>query len=460
MDLVQIDFNSPKHIYFIGIGGVSMSALARILMDRGFKISGSDIKRGELTTQLEQLGACINYTQDYDNIDKDIDYVVYTAAISLDNPEYKRAVDLKLPMMTRAKLLADIMKNYKHSIAVSGTHGKTSTTSMLSYILMEADKEPTISLGGMLDLINGNLHIGKEELFLTEACEYTNSFLELCPNVEVVLNVDADHLDFFKDIEDIRDSFKKFIAKLDKDSILVINSDIDRLDELIKDCEARIFKFGFTGADIEAKNISFDELGKSGFDLYINSGFIEHIELSVCGMHNILNALAAISVAVALDIDFNSIKKALFDYKGVQRRFELKGKLKGLTIIDDYAHHPSEIEATIKAARNLEHNRLCIVFQPHTYTRTKLLLKEFADALKEADIVVLADIYAAREKDNLGIHSRDIVNLINKDSDKAYYFPDFDEIESFILSELAPGDICITMGAGDIVKLAEQLLGI
>lgn len=460
MDFAHIDFSTAKHIYFIGIGGISMSALARILVQKGINVSGSDIKESELTKKLEGEGIEVKYTQVAENITPDIDHVVYTAAISKDNPEFKKAQELNIPLVNRASLLSDIMKGYKYSIGVSGTHGKTSTTSMLSHILIEAKKDPTISVGGMLPLIGGNLKIGKEEFFLTEACEYTNSFLELSPNVEVILNIEADHLDFFKDLDDIRKSFKKFIAKLDDNGILVINEKISNKEELLDGFSGKVYSFGLGKGYVNAKNINYDFEGKAEFDLYVEDKFMGKIKLSVYGEHNILNALAAIVTGMALDISLEDIKRGLEGYGGVHRRFEIKGTVKGLTVIDDYAHHPGEIEATIEAAKKLKYKRLCVVFQPHTYSRTKALLEDFARVLSKADLVVLADIYAAREKDTLGVSSRDIETLINKKSQKAYYFPTFDEIESFVLSKLDKGDICITMGAGDIYKLGEDILGI
>ena len=460
MDFAHIDFSTAKHIYFIGIGGISMSALARILVQKGINVSGSDIKESELTKKLEGEGIEVKYTQVAENITPDIDHVVYTAAISKDNPELKKAQELNIPLVNRASLLSDIMKGYKYSIGVSGTHGKTSTTSMLSHILIEAKKDPTISVGGMLPLIGGNLKIGKEEFFLTEACEYTNSFLELSPNVEVILNIEADHLDFFKDLDDIRKSFKKFIAKLDDNGILVINEKISNKEELLDVFSGKVYSFGLGKGYVNAKNINYDFEGKAEFDLYVEDKYMGKIKLSVYGEHNILNALAAIATGMALDISLEDIKRGLEGYGGVHRRFEIKGTVKGLTVIDDYAHHPGEIEATIEAAKKLKYKRLCVVFQPHTYSRTKALLEDFARVLSKADLVVLADIYAAREKDTLGVSSKDIETLINKKSQKAYYFPTFDEIESFVLSKLDKGDICITMGAGDIYKLGEDILGI
>lgn len=456
----KIDLRKVAHIYFVGIGGVSMSGLARILLKRGFKISGSDINRTELTRQLEELGVNIRYTQVAENITKDIDYVVYTAAIHPDHPEYKKAKELGISLINRAVLLGEIMQDFQKSIAVSGTHGKTTTTAMLSHILLEANLDPTISIGGVLDIIGGNIRIGSGDIFLTEACEYTNSFLDLKPSIEVILNVEADHLDFFKDIEDIRKSFKSFISKLDEKGCLVINSDIENYEELVSDFQGKLIRIGSKNADIVAKDISFDERGFVSFSYTAYGKDMGSISLLTTGEHNVYNALAAIGLALYLGIDAEDIKKGLASFSGAKRRFEHKGKLRGdIDIIDDYAHHPQEIEASIKAARNYKAKRVVVVFQPHTYTRTKAFLNEFAAALSLADVIVLAKIYAARETDNLGISSKDIADILEVLGKEVYYIDNFDDIETFLLEKLCPQDMCITMGAGDIVKVGEKLLG-
>lgn len=456
----KIDLRKVAHIYFVGIGGVSMSGLARILLKRGFKISGSDINRTELTRQLEELGVNIRYTQVAENIKKDIDYVVYTAAIHPDHPEYKKAKELGISLINRAVLLGEIMQDFQKSIAVSGTHGKTTTTAMLSHILLEANLDPTISIGGVLDIIGGNIRIGSGDIFLTEACEYTNSFLDLKPSIEVILNVEADHLDFFKDIEDIRKSFKSFISKLDEKGCLVINSDIENYEELVSDFQGKLIRIGSKNADIVAKDISFDERGFVSFSYTAYGKDMGSISLLTTGEHNVYNALAAIGLALYLGIDAEDIKKGLASFSGAKRRFEHKGKLRGdIDIIDDYAHHPQEIEASIKAARNYKAKRVVVVFQPHTYTRTKAFLNEFAAALSLADVIVLAKIYAARETDNLGISSKDIADILEVLGKEVYYIDNFDDIETFLLEKLCPQDMCITMGAGDIVKVGEKLLG-
>ena len=459
--MYQIDFKKPEHIHFIGIGGISMSGLAEILMDEDFTVSGSDSRKSELTEHLEARGAEIFYGQRASNIRDGIHVVVYTAAVHPDNPEYAEAVNRGLPILSRAELLGQMMKNYKYAAGISGTHGKTTTTSMVTEILLAADADPTISVGGILNSIGGNIRVGGSGLFVTEACEYTNSFLSFFPNMEVILNIEEDHLDFFKDINDIRHSFRLFAEKLPKDGLLVINSDIENYEEISGGLPCRVVTCGkSSSSDYTAANIEYDELARASFDLIAGGENAGRIKLGVPGEHNIYNALAAIALCRALDISMESIKTGLERFTGTNRRFEKKGEIGGVTVIDDYAHHPSEIRATLSAAKNYPHRKLWCVFQPHTYTRTKAFMDDFAKALALADHVILADIYAARETDNLGISSKDLGEKIEKLGTKAEYIPSFDEIETFILENCINGDLLITMGAGDIVKVGEKLLGI
>ena len=458
--MYQINFNQPIHVHFIGIGGISMSGLAEILIDAGFTVSGSDAKKSPLTQHLATKGAKINYPQMASNITDDIDLVVYTAAIAPDNPEYARANENGLPMMTRADLLGQIMKNYKTPIAISGTHGKTTTTSMISEVLLAADTDPTLSIGGILKSIGGNIRVGKSEYFVTEACEYTNSFLSFFPRISIILNIEEDHMDFFKDIDDIRNSFRKFAEILPRDGFLIINKEIDRLDDLTKGLDCNVITFGSDqSADYSYKDATYDEYGRGSYLLLKNGKECGRVTLGVVGEHNILNSLSVIALMDILAIDFESVTRALAAFHGTDRRFELKGEVGGVTILDDYAHHPTEITATLKAAANYPHKTLWCVFQPHTYTRTKAFLNDFAKALSLADKVVLTDIYAAREKNTIGISSKDLLCELEKTGTECYYIPSFDEIENFLLKNCINGDLLITMGAGDVVKIGESLLG-
>lgn len=463
--MFNIDFKSPVHVYFIGIGGISMSGLAQILIKEGFTISGSDSKESAMTDALEKMGVHIFYGQKAENIaaTKNIDVVVYTAAVHPDNPEFMAAKEAGIPMLTRAELLGQIMKEYELPVAISGTHGKTTTTSMLSRILLQADTDPTLSIGGVFKDIGGNIRVGKSEYFVTEACEYTNSFLSFFPKISVISNIDADHLDFFKDLEDIRHSFRKFAELLPADGSLVISGDIENVSEITQGLPCSIITYGSSSDfDYYPTDINYDDLGNPSFKAHMPQGKTLDVKLAVPGIHNVYNALASIAVANILNINSEVIASALAGFVGTSRRFEYKGEVGGVTIIDDYAHHPTEIKATLTAAQNYPHNKIWCVFQPHTYTRTKALLNEFAEALSLADHVILADIYAAREKDNLGISSRTLRDKIVEGGHECNYFPtieNFSEIEKFLLQNCTKGDLLITMGAGDVVKIGDELLG-
>ena len=458
--MYQIDFHTPLAVHFIGIGGISMSGLAEILLEEGFHISGSDAKESALTDALEKKGARIYYGQRASNISDSTDVVVYTAAIHPDNPEFARAKELGIPMLTRAELLGQIMRNYDTPIAVAGTHGKTTTTSMLSHILLKGDCDPTISVGGILPAIGGNIRVGQSETFLTEACEYTNSFLSFFPKISIILNMDADHLDFFKDIDDIRRSFRRFAELLPADGTLIINADTPEYQSITEGLSCQVITYGLeNNADYTASDITYDEFGHASFHVKYKGSDLGRCSLMVPGSHNVSNALSAVAAGRLLNLPWEVIADGLLSFTGTDRRFQYKGTVGGVTIIDDYAHHPTEIEATLKAAANYPHCKVWCVFQPHTYTRTKALLPEFAQALTLADHVVLADIYAARETDTLGISSEDLADRIRELGTPCEYFPTFDEIENFLLENCTQGDLLITMGAGDIVNIGEQLLG-
>ena len=459
-DNVSIDFDKIRKVHFIGIGGISMSSLAEILLSKGMSISGSDTNVSDLTKHLESLGATINYVQQASNITDDIDLTVYTAAIDINDPELNASLEKNIPTIPRATLLGLIMKSYRHAIGISGTHGKTSTTSMMSHILLAAETDPTIMVGGILNSINGNLRIGHSDTMITEACEYTNSFLSFFPTVAVILNVAEDHMDFFKDIDDIRLSFKNYADLVPAHGTVVIGSDIDNISYFTSDLKCNVITFGSeeSGAEVTATNISYDEFANGSFDLVRNGQVLTHIDMKVTGLHNIHNALAAAATALALDLPVSAIKSGLESFLGTVRRFEKKGELNGFTIIDDYAHHPDEIKTTLETAKNYPHEKLWCVFQPHTYTRTKAFFDEFVDTLSLADAVVFADIYAAREINTVGISSKDLCDKMIAQGKEAYYFPSFEKIEKFLLKNCKKGDLLITMGAGNVVNIGDNLL--
>lgn len=457
--MYQIDYNNPVHVHFIGIGGISMSGLAEILLDRGFRVSGSDRQETELTRHLTEMGADIRYPQAADNITGDIDVVVYTAAIHPNNPEFTAAKGAGIPMLTRAQLLGQIMGHYRESVAVAGTHGKTTTTSMISMILLKGDKQPTISVGGILDAIHSNVHVGDSDLFVAEACEYTNSFLQFYPKYSVILNVEAEHLDFFKDLDDIRHSFHQFASQTAPDGCVVINGEIPNYRELVEGIKAPVETFGFDPKeDYSPADITYNNLGCPTFTPVHRGEKLAPVSLHVPGRHNVLNALAAIAVCHVMGIPDQQIAEGLAAFRGAERRFEYKGTFNGVTVVDDYAHHPTEIRATLDAAHKVPHKRLVVAFQPHTYTRTRAFLPQFIDALSSADMVVLAPIFAAREQDIYGVSSLDIKKGLDAKGVECHYFETFAEIEDFLRANCIDGDLLITMGAGNIVNVGEDLL--
>ena len=457
--MYNIDFNTPVHVHFIGIGGISMSGLADILFSKGFTISGSDMNESALTKKLREKGMTINIGQCAQNITDDIDVVVYTAAIHSDNPEYEAVVAKNIPMLTRAELLGELMANYKVAIGVSGTHGKTTTTSMITDVMLAANLDPTVSVGGILPSINGNLRIGSSDKFITEACEYTDSFLSFSPTIEVILNIEEDHMDFFKDIDDIRLSFKKYASLLPADGLLVINGDIDNASYIYKGLSCKVVTVGSSdNCDYYAANLSYDENGCYSYTLMRNGTPVTEVKLGVTGIHNVYNSLATFAVADALDVPTQTTVDALLTFSGAHRRFQRKGTLNGFTVIDDYAHHPTEIESTLKVASECKHNKVICIFQPHTYTRTNAFLKDFAKALSKVDQLILTDIYAAREVNTLGISSLDLVKEIEQYGTPCIYEPDFDKICDLVKNIASKDDLVITMGAGNVVEIGEKIL--
>lgn len=456
----MINLPDYKKIHCIGIGGIGLSAVAEILMARGYDISGSDMKESDMTAKLARDGARIHIGHNAENVEGK-DLVIYSSAISMENPELARATELGIPTVTRAQALGALMEEYDSSIAISGTHGKTTTTSMVSLILKNAQKEPTILVGGNLPEINGNVYVGQNDYFVTEACEYMDSFLNLKPKIEIILNIDSDHLDYFKDVDHIARSFDKF-AKLVPENGTVIAYDANPFVKSVISGLPNAITFGLSeSCDYYASDINFDNDGMPQFKVNHGGKVLGQIELAVPGEHNILNALAAFACCHIQGVAVEDIIKTLDGYTGTHRRFDLLGETStGIRIVDDYAHHPTEIKATLAAVRNMKHNTLWCLFQPHTYTRTMALLDDFATAFDEADKVVLAEIYAAREKNIHKISSKTLMNKIkehdvNKD---VYFFEDFEEIASFVYNNAQEGDLVITMGAGDIYKVGEMIL--
>ena len=456
----MIDLSQYKKIHCIGIGGIGLSAIAEILLSRGYEVSGSDMKESAETARLASKGARVFIGHRAENADE-ADLLVFSAAVGHDNPEMKRAEERGIPILSRAQMLGLLMQEYENSIAVSGTHGKTTTTSMVSLILDRAKLEPTILVGGNLAEIGGNVKVGHSRYFITEACEYMDSFLSLKPKIEIILNIDSDHLDYFKDIDHIVSSFDKFAQLVPASGTIIAYDANPFVNQVIRDLD-NVVTFGLSeNCDYYAANIQFNEEGMPAFDVCHDGQLLSRVQLAVPGEHNILNALAAFTCACALGVEPQLTKETLERYHGTQRRFDIIGTTaKGVKIVDDYAHHPTEIKATLSASENVPHNKLWCIFQPHTYTRTIALFDEFAEAFVKADKLILAEIYAAREKNIYKISSAQLAEKIKETHPhkEVLFMEDFAAIADYVDDQAQRGDMVITMGAGDIYKVGEMLL--
>lgn len=441
-------------IHLIGIGGVSMNSLAELLLSLGARVTGSDRSETEVTERLEDLGARITYAHLPENVEG-ANLIVRTAAVHDDNPEIVRARELGIPVMERAEAWGCIMLDYKNAICLAGTHGKTTTTSMMTMVAIQAALDPTVMVGSQLPAINGTLRIGAKDCFIAESCEYCNSFLSFHPSVAVILNVEADHLDFFKDIDDIVHSFHQFCLLTPETGAVVVNADDPHAMHAVRGIERRVITFGSDAhADVYPMNI-VSRHGYYCFDAMVGGKCYAQIELSVPGRHNMMNALAVCAVSWFLGLPGEHVTTGLGLFTGSSRRFQLTGHLScGATVVDDYAHHPSEMRATLSAARQMDFKRIICAFQPHTYTRTKALFDEFVEALRLCDHAVLAPIYAAREQNTIGISSADLAARI----EGARSFASFPEIADYLAAEARQGDLILTMGAGNIDAVGRMLL--
>jgi UDP-N-acetylmuramate--alanine ligase len=444
-------------IHFIGIGGISMSGLAAVLLNKGYRVSGSDFKDSEILNKLQNKGAEIHIGHAKENL-VDVDLVVYTAAIPDSNPELSAAKDQQIQLMDRAEFLGLIMKGHKYNVAIAGTHGKTTCTSMISHLTLEADLDPTILVGGDLDLIGGNYRIGESDYFITEACEYKESFLRFFPYVGIILNIDADHLDYYRDIDHINETFEKFARLVPKDGYLVGYGGDTRVKAILEKADCNTISYGFDSENLVAKNISFNNKGCATFTLFENGTEFFEVTLSNPGKHNILNALATIAVGLIFNVPREIITKGLIDSIGAHKRFEYKGEKDGVTVIDDYAHHPTEIKATLDTAKKISHNKTYCVFQPHTYTRTKTLFNEFTEAFTGSDELILMDIYAARETDTGLVSSDELGDAIRKTGMQCINVHSHDEAANYLKSKVTSGDLILTVGAGDVVIVGEKYL--
>ncbi|MBW2595030.1 MAG: UDP-N-acetylmuramate--L-alanine ligase [Deltaproteobacteria bacterium] len=452
-------YRKVKHIHFVGIGGIGMSGIAEVLLNLGYTISGSDLESSDITSRLESLGARVFQGHRPLNL-MDVDVVVKSTAVGEDNPEVMEAHSRDIPVIPRAEMLAELLK-MKYSIAVSGCHGKTTTTSIISTVLAHGGLDPTMVIGGRLDSIGSNARLGEGEFIVAEADESDGSFLHLNPYIAVITNVDREHLDYYPGIGEIKDAFLQFANSVPFYGAVILCGDCDNVRDIVPRIKRKVVTYGVHNeADFRAADISFNGL-TSRFSLYRREALLGEIEMQVPGLFNVYNSMAAVAVALELGMEFSTIQEGLSAYKGVHRRLEIKGQAGGVTVVDDYGHHPTEIKAVLAAAKKAwEGRRLIAVFQPHRYTRTRALFDEFLGSFDDAGALILTDIYAASEKKIKGVHSMNLCKSIKDNGHgDVMYLSGFKEIVDHLTGIVKPGDVVMTLGAGDVWKIGEDLLG-
>ena len=451
---IKTFFKPGTRVHLAGIGGVSMCPLAEVLAGMGLQVQGSDMSESDTVRQLRAQGIPVAVGHSAENL-KDCALVIRTAAIHDDNPEIAGAIARGIPVYERAQAWGAIMQHYQNAVCISGTHGKTTTTSMATHIFMAAQADPTVMIGGTLPLLHSGYRVGRGDTIILESCEYCNSFLNFFPTVAVILNVEADHLDFFKDLADIEHSFHAFADLVPQRGYIISNADDPGAREAVKGLSHPVFTFGIADpdADCTAHNVAFHD-GCPTFDVVIRGETYAHVELHIAGRHNILNSLAAASAAYVLGIPGSAVEEGLATFHGAGRRFERKGTFHGADVFDDYAHHPAELHALLTTAQSMGYERVICAFQPHTYTRTKALFDDFVRELQLPDVTILAEIYAAREKNDIGISSQDLAAKIPS----AVYCSTLDQVADQLAELARPGDLILTVGAGDIFRAGEKLL--
>ncbi len=460
MNLSNIEnLKQYKHIHLIGIGGISMSGIAEMLHNWGIFVTGSDCAKSKITDRLASHGIFVSIGSNTNLVEKS-DFVIYSAAIKQDDPELICAKTNNIPIVERADFLGFLTRIYDNTIGVSGTHGKTTTTSMISLCFLEAGLDPSIQVGAILKDIGGNYRVGNSDFFILEACEYVESFLKFSPQSAVVTNIDNDHLDYFKTFDNIKSAFAKYVNLLPKDGFLVINADDPDCIDLRKNTHAKAVTFGIRNdrANFVGRNVVYDKNGFPKFDVYRNSSYFGEFKLSVPGLHNVYNALACIAMCSSYGISKQILKTVLAKFTGASRRFEYVGSFGNIDVYDDYAHHPSEISATAKAMKNKSYRQSWVVFQPHTYSRTKELLSDFAEALLDFDNIIITDIYAAREQNTYGISSKNLVSKISDFGKNAIYISGFDDIVKYLKGHACPNDIILTIGAGTVFEVRKKII--
>ncbi len=459
MSSVIEDVKKYKTIHFIGIGGISMSGIAETLKNMGINVTGSDWAKSEITDRLISHGIDVTIGSDLSKI-QNANLVVYTAAIAKDDPELIEAKKLNIKTCERAVFLGKLTEAFKETIGISGTHGKTTTTSLVSLCFIKAGFDPNVQVGAILKQLDGNYRIGNSDYLILEACEYVESFLHFHPKSEIILNIDNDHLDYFGNIDNIKNAFHKYVKLLPEDGLLVFNADDENCSGLEKETKAKSVTFGIknSNANFVSKNIKFDKNGYASFDVYKDGTFFDNFSLSISGMHNVLNATACIALCNNYGIPNSAIQEAFSCFTGASRRLEYKGSFNDISVFDDYAHHPTEIKATADSLNRKIFNESWVVFQPHTYSRLQNLLDDFADALLEFDHVILTDVYAAREKNVFNISSKDLADKLNALGKSVQYLSEFENIVSFLKRSAKHGDVVLTLGAGTVTNIGPMLL--
>ena len=447
-------YHAGTHGHLVGIGGVSMAPLAEVLQGAGLEITGSDFSESENVRRLRSLGIEIFKGHHAENLGPQVEFLVRTAAVHDENIEIMTARERGIPVFERAEAWGEIMKDYKNAICISGTHGKTTTTSMCTHIMMAAEKDPTVMIGGTLPLLKAGHRVGQGDSIILESCEYYDSFLSFFPTVAVVLNIEADHLDYFKDLADVEKSFRAFAEKVPADGLVVLNADDANSMTTMAGLERNVITFGLDNpADVTARNIRFDGEG-STFELVYKGESYGEMSLNIPGVHNVRNALAAAAATVSLGCDAEALREGFEAFHGADRRFEFKGRFRGADVFDDYAHHPGELKALLDAVEKLPYKRSIVVFQPHTYSRTSALFDDFVEQLRRADVCLLSEIYAAREVNTIGISSADLAAQIPD----SRFFADNQELEKTLMDMAQEGDLILTVGAGDVYRIGEHIL--
>ncbi len=452
-----IEDYTGKRLHMIGIGGSSMSGLAGLLQCQGYSVTGSDNYESYLAQKVRESGIPVVIGHKAENV-RGADLIIYSAAIAPDNPERREAARLGIPEMERSTLLGQLMRGYAQAVGVSGTHGKTTTTAMLAQVLIDADRDPAVHLGGSFDVIGGGTRLGGRDVVIAEACEFHRSFLEMRPTVAVVLNIEADHLDYYRDIDDIQEAFARFVALVPPTGFAIGNGDDPRVAEVLRGAACTAITFGLGEKNkVRPANLTYDDLGCGQFDVVMGGKAVARVSLRVGGTFNVVNALAALTAAHVLGVPPEKAAAGLSAFAGVHRRLEHTGTVQGVKLYHDHGHNPTEMRGALSVIKRQPHTRLWAVMQPHTYSRVKRLFSEYIHCCDDADEILITDIYAAREKDPGDIHSRMLVEAIEKTGKSVRLTPTFADTEAYLRAHWRPGDVVLTMGCGNINELNEQI---